>query len=383
MRRALGLWVVGFLFACGGPADPAAAIAAGDWKAVEKFLLDPNPATRAAAVTALASAQGADANRLLKDAALNSPNEDVFKAALPIILDRAVAGDSDAQATYKSAIASPQQEVQVEAIKTLQKKGAAAMKTFAPDFKQLLVDPDAPVVTAAVEAIKALGDDGWPVIMSALSDPLPSMRTAGAGTAAQLADLSKKHLDDISKQLVVESEAAVAGVLQKLLIDNAEASVKPFIVASNTVEDAAKREALIGTLQELVFYQKPDAKDPKKMVTDIRCPQLSASLDPLMTLGAKAGDQKKFNPYSVMIVSCGPNIGGNEKSADAKAIQEKLEKTSQDEKAELTIRHFSLYTLCHPNGGFKPSKDFAAWKKGAAKSEPDEKFKDILKKISC
>jgi hypothetical protein len=386
MRGLRGVWVLGLMLACGGPKDPASAIAAGDWALVKKFLLDPNPTVRATAVAEIAKAQGAEASKLLSEAVLDSPNADVYKAALPIMLDRAIAGDKDAVSTYQKALKSTQQEVQIDSIKSLQQKGGSAAKLFIGDFKELLSDPDEPVIAAVTDAIKTLGDDGWPVVKAALTDPLPSMRTKGAQVADSLDDLTKKHLDDVANQFVAEDDGEVSPLMLKILTDSGPAALEPLVMALSTVSNASKRANFINYLGDGIAYKievdpkappPKDPKSPKKTTTTFFCPEIASAVEALIVAGSKEEGGVRDEPASILARCSGGK--DNAGKPEATKIQAALEATAKDAAADSKKRGFALYVLCAPIGpGMTPAAK--TWFKGAQKAETDVKVKDMYKK---
>ena len=379
MRRSRGVWILGLMLACGGPKDPASAIAAGDWPLVKKFLLDPNPSVRATAVAEIAKAQGPEASKLLGEAVLDSPNADVYKAALPIVLERAIAGDKEAVSTYQKALKSTQQEVQIDSIKSLQQKGGSAAKIFTAEFKDLLSDPDEPVLVAVTDAIKTLGEDGWPIVKAALTDPLPSMRIKGAQVATSLADLTKKHLDDVAAQFVAEEDGEVSPLLLKIIKDNAPGSLNTFVKAITTVSNASKRHDFLGYLGEgFVFKEEPDPKDAKKTVRKFFCPEIAEAADALILAGSKEDDKGRDEP-AYLLASCSGKA--NAGKPEVAKIQAALEAVVKDTAADLAKRGFSLYVLCVPIGPGMTAET-KTWFKGAQKAETDDKVKDTFKKES-
>jgi hypothetical protein len=375
MQRTRGVWILGLMMACGGPTDAASAIAAGDWATAKKFLNDANPTVRAATVAAVAATQGAEANKLLSEAVLDSPNADVFKAALPIVLDRALKGDKEFVGVYEKALKSTQQEVQIESIKSLQAKGGSAVKLFTNGFKDLLTDTDAPVVAAAIDAIKTLGEDGWPVVKAALSDPLPSVRTQGAIAAATLTDVSKNHLDDIAKQWVVEEDAEVAPLLQKIIASNGVASLSAYLDAVATVEVASKRADFLGieSTVGIIFKMEPDPKDAKKPPSMKRfCPEIAGVVEKFILLGGKE-DGEMRDVLGFHLIKCMTE----KDKPDTVKMQAALEKTLKDTAADVKTRGFSLIVLCNSVG---LTADTKTWFKGAQKSETDDKVKAMYKK---
>jgi hypothetical protein len=378
MRGSQGIWILGFMLACGGPKDPASAIAAGDWAMMRKFLLDPSPSVRAIAVAEIAKAQGAEANKLLSEAVLDSPNADVYKAALPIVLERAVAGDKEALSTYQKALKSTQQEVQIDSIKSLQQKGGSAAKIFTADFKELLSDPDEPVIAAVSEAIKTLGDDGWPIVKAAMTDPLPSIRLKGVQVATSLADLTKKHIDDVAAQFVAEIDGEVSPLLLAIIKNNAPGSLNAFVKAITTVDSASKRTDFLGYVGEgFAFKEEPDPKDAKKKVQKFFCPEIAEAAEALIVAGSKEDNKGRFVP-GFLLASCsgGKNNVGK---PEALKIQAALEASAKDSAADISKRSFSFYVLCASIGPGLTAET-KAWLKGAQKAETDAKVKEMYKK---
>jgi hypothetical protein len=377
---------------CGGAKDPASAAAAGDIPALKELLKSSDAGVRAATLTEVGkiAASNADAQALLVKDALGSPNEDVWKGALPLLLERAVAGDAWAVKAYQDALASSRQEVQVEAVKALQKKGGAALKSFSSEFAELLADPDEPVVTATTEALKALGEDGWPIVKAALESPRPSLRAKGVAAAAAL-DATKNHLDDIAARLPAEDDEAVKPKLEEILVKAEGKAFAPILKLAQGEADFKKRVRYYDLIENgVIVYEDKAAmeKDPKKKpVYAWRCEDILKEVDGILALSEKSDltlkdPAKEYQRPSYWISTC---ITGKDKrdKPEAKATTEKLRALVRTPAEPGPKRRFALFTLCYFDGAAGTDKDTKAYLKTAPKTETDPKMKDILKKEGC
>jgi hypothetical protein len=377
------------LAACNsGPKNPAEAATQGDMGALKQFLKAPEPQIRTDALGELAklAAQNPEAQKLFISDALGSPQEDVWKGALSVLLERAVGGDPWAVEAFKGALDSSRQEVQIEAIKTLQKKGGTAAKPFLSEFANVLADTDADVFTAASEALKAMGEDGWPVVKEALASNRPSIRQKGTLAAEGMMETTTKHLDDIVSRYVLEDDEEARNKLGEILVKSEAKALGPLLRAMPSIPEVKKRlaiydEILLNGVANFVEKEQ-DKKDPKKEKVTIkyRCPEILAEFDTILATGEKATDEEREKP-AFFLYKCTTGKE-NQGKPETKQVQEKLQELVKAKANTPEKRRFALYTLCATTGS---DKDMKAWLKGAQgkKSDEDEKMKGILKKEGC
>jgi hypothetical protein len=351
---------------------------------LKQFLNAREAKTRAEALSELnkLSASNQEAQKLLANA-INAANEDVWKSATGTLLERAAAGDAWAVAAYKDALKASRQEVQVEAIKALQKKGTAT-KSFLTEFAELLTDTDEPVVTAAADALKTLGDDGWPVVKEALASPRPSIRQKGAIVASTMMETTSKHLDDVVARFLVEDAEDVLPELEKLLAAGEGKSLSPMLKGIASIDDVKKRSALYERLSDepMVLISKaikPDADTKKPPTITPRCAEIAAAVDDFANAGAKADEKERDKP-GIFMYDC--MTGAFKGKPEATEVQKKLLAVAQDTKNSPEKRGFALYVVC---AGEAPGldKDAKAWFKDTLKKDPDDKVKSALKKSGC
>lgn len=388
-RKPLLLLMVVWSLACGGTKDPATAAAEGDIAALTELLASSDAKTRSDTLTALAGiVQSNEGAQKLLIEATRSAFDDTWKAALPILLEKAAAGEAWAVEGFKkAALGASQVAVKVEAVGLLKKQGGNTPKLFLKEIGELLGDREDTVVKATIEALKGMGEDGWAVVKQAMEDPIPQIRAKAAAAAAEL-EVTAEHLDEVVARFFAEEDTeTVLPVLQKVLVKSGIKSFVPLVKGIAESSDEQKRKMAIGLvayrdpdLGGIFRYTEKDEKDPNKVIEKLRCPEVLQATETILMVGDKAAKLDDLSDPVQWLVLCFDKQYKD--LPEKKTAEEKLEAVLQDEKAPSMQRRFALSVLCEYASSPGLSKNGKAWLKNAVKKDPDAEVKKMLKKFS-